>query len=897
MFLSLPSFQNKQEFFLKKYLKFQEQFSENSNMLISLMDQNSDGVFIKDLKGKYIMVNAAAAKILGLPTKKIIGKKDKELISDLDYKSIHADDLRVIKSGKTRVKKEILNLRGQKRTYICTKGVYKNSNNEIIGVICLCRDVTEKETMKQSLQESEKQFKALFDNVPLGIYRTTPKGKILMANPTMLKMLQYSSFEELSKKNLEKDFYEPTYSRKEFRNRLEKEGEIKGLESKCVRKDGSVIYIRENARVVKNKKGEVVCYEGSIEDITERKIAEDAMSRLGAIVQSSQDSIIATNMNDVITNWNLGAEKLYGYTAGEAIGKPIYIIVPSIKKAEMVMNINKIKRGRQVLNLETLRKTKDEKKIFVSVSINPIRDVSGKIIGVASIARDVTDRKRLEKELSNLATIVETSQDCILATNKKGIITNWNHGAEKLYGYTSKEAIGKSVNMIAPPGRKIEIKRIVKKILAGTYLENFETVRVRKSGELVNILVNANPIKDDNGKVLGFASIAKDITLRKVLEEELRFQKNLLELQSEASIEGIVVVSANDKIMSYNSRFLEMWDVGVDNLENSKHKDALKLLVKNVTNAKEFLSKVSTLKKYLQKESTDEIYLKNGKIYERYTTPIKDNKGNFYGRVWYFHDITESKLYEKQRELLIAVAGHELKTPITSIKAFTQILQKKFKDQGDSQVSDYLFRMDDQIEKLTKLTQDLLDVIKIRGGKLDYEKKAVSIQKLVQRCVEDIQKTTNKHKIKIIGNCLSTVYGDPNRLNQVMTNLLGNAIKYSPKGNKILVKISSNDQLVNIQVQDFGLGIPEGYQDKVFKSFIRLTTAKDDVFPGLGLGLYIVSEIVKAHGGKISVESKKGKGSTFSFELPIFNKELKTSKKTITKSDDSFRSNLIIPLS
>lgn len=882
MFLKFPFLKIGDKNFLKKYSNIENEFSKNSNLLFSLMDENSDGVFVKDLEGRYIMVNMAAAKILGLPMKDIIGRKDKDLMSYKDYTSIHTDDLAVLKSGKIRVKEEILTLRGEKRTYICTKGSYRDDKNKVIGVICLCRDVSEKVKMEKSLQETEEQFKALFDNVPMGIYRTTSDGKILMANPAMYKMLGFNSFEEFRSINLEKCFFGPTYKRSEFKKMLETNGEIKGLESLCIRKDRAEIFIRENARVVKNKQGKILYYEGTIEDITEQKRTEQALKESEQRYRNLFNNIPIGMYHTTLSGKFLMANK----TMLKMLEFPNFSVLQkknlNKKNFGPVYNREKffkyIQKKNEIKGLEDRWITRTGKEIYVRENVQVIRDEKGGIEYYQGSAEDISERKKLEESLLKFAAVIHSATDAIIITDNNNIITNWNTGAENLYGYTAKEAIGKSIFLVVPKDRTKEVVQNTRLIKKGEFIKNFETKRLNKRGELINISVSVGPIKNIQGKMIGVASIARDITKRKSLEEELRFQKNLLELQGEASVEGILLLSEKGKIISYNSRFLEMWEILSSQIEKYSYSEVIEIINKNLTHPSRFPKMIQKLDKNKYMETTDEVYLKNGKIYEIYTTPIKSIEKKYYGRVWYFHDITESKLYEKQREMLIAVAGHELKTPITSIKAFTQLLQKKFNSFNDKVASDYLSRVDDQVNKLTRLTQDLLDVIKIRGGKLDYEKKVVNIQQLITESVGDLQKTTFKHKISIVGSCIDKVFIDANRIGQVINNLLGNAIKYSPNKEKILVKLESDKDYVTIAVQDFGLGIPEGYQDKVFQSFIRLTTSKDEVFPGLGMGLYIASEIVKAHGGRIWVESKKGKGSTFYFTIPIFRTKLLSKK-------------------
>lgn len=232
-------------------------------------------------------------------------------------------------------------------------------------------------------------------------------------------------------------------------------------------------------------------------------------------------------------------------------------------------------------------------------------------------------------------------------------------------------------------------------------------------------------------------------------------------------------------------------------------------------------------------------------------------------------DITERKKLERQKDDFLAIASHELKTPVTSIKAFTQVLASRFAKQGDEQATVLLQKMDGQINKLTALINDLLDVTKIEGGKLQFNQEFFYFDELVSEVIEEVQRTTQKHKLTIHGRTEKTIFGDRDRVGQVITNFLTNAIKYSPDSNKIIIKTSSNKSHVTLSVQDFGVGIPKDKQLHVFERFYRVHGETHDTVPGIGLGLYISSEIIRRQNGEIWIESDVGKGSTFSFKLPI----------------------------
>ncbi len=222
----------------------------------------------------------------------------------------------------------------------------------------------------------------------------------------------------------------------------------------------------------------------------------------------------------------------------------------------------------------------------------------------------------------------------------------------------------------------------------------------------------------------------------------------------------------------------------------------------------------------------------------------------------------------RQKDDFIAIASHELKTPVTSIKLYMQLLHRKFMIAKDIKSAEAVAKMDGQINKLTDLINDLLDVSKIEEGKLRLNLGEFDLNGLVKEISEEMQLTTKQRILKELGR-KELVYGDRDRLGQVLINFLSNAIKYSQSTNKIIVKTENDKKSVIVSVEDFGMGLTPKEQAKVFERFNRAGQEGPGGLPGLGLGLYISKEIIKRHKGKIWVESKKGKGSTFFFSLPI----------------------------
>ena len=222
----------------------------------------------------------------------------------------------------------------------------------------------------------------------------------------------------------------------------------------------------------------------------------------------------------------------------------------------------------------------------------------------------------------------------------------------------------------------------------------------------------------------------------------------------------------------------------------------------------------------------------------------------------------------RQKDEFLNIASHELKTPVTSLKAYTQILSMNGHEMGDERKSMYA-KMDGQIDKLTVLINDLLDTTKLDQGILVYDKEKMSLSDTLAEVTEEMQRTTPTHNIVLAENQSATIWGDRERITQAISNFLTNAVKYSPDNKQIIVRLEVKNDWAICSVQDFGIGIPKDQQDKIFQKFYRVTGESLHTYPGMGLGLFIVKDIISRHDGKIWLESEKGKGSTFYFSVPI----------------------------
>lgn len=368
--------------------------------------------------------------------------------------------------------------------------------------------------------------------------------------------------------------------------------------------------------------------------------------------------------------------------------------------------------------------------------------------GVPGKTDEIEGRKWTGADAYYLRALVESSYEGIGAVDMEGRFTAWNQGLELIFGYTAEEVLGQSVALTAPLERKGEFVGNLGRLKSGQTHNRYETVRKRKDGSHVDIAMTISPIYDDEGVMIGSSTMIHDLTDFRRVEAALR----------------------------------------------------------------------------------------------------------------------ES---EKRKDIFISMASHELKTPITSIKAFTQILAKMFAAEGNTTATQYLARMEMQINKLNKLVADLLDISRMQAEKLEFTQEPFDFDAMVRDVVQDVETTSARHQIMVSGEAHTELLGDRDRIGQVLTNLLTNAVKFSPDAETVQVTVTADKSNATVSVQDYGVGIPEEHQERIFERFYRVYSEKDQMFPGLGIGLYISAEIVKQHGGRMWFESVEGAGSTFSFSLPV----------------------------
>lgn len=498
---------------------------------------------------------------------------------------------------------------------------------------------------------------------------------------------------------------------------------------------------------------------------------------------------------------------------------------------------------------------------WVSAIIYPVKNNRGKIVQVVLQHQDVTEKKISEEQTARLAAIVASSDDAIVSKTLDGVITSWNRSAEALFGYKEHEAIGKHITLIIPNELRSEEEEIIRKLRNGQHIHHFETIRVRKDGRRIPLSLSISPVKNSKGETIGAAKIARDITKQKSTEEALKDAHQQTVDILESISDAFYAVDYNWRFTYINKKAEQLWERNRNTLLDKKIWEVFPKAVGTETYEKQmYAAKTQQPVRFETKSPIINTWI------EVSAYPSKR------GLSVYFQDISERKKLEQRKDDFIALASHELKTPVTSLKMFTQVLRKLLLKEGNEKIVKHLTTMDKQITRLTEIVNGLLDVSRIQRGKSVFKKERIRVDQLTDEIVDSIHGISDTHTVEFGEKTRVEINVDKDKIGQVLVNFINNAIKYSPQANKVIVSSRNTNGLVTVSVQDFGIGIAKREQKKIFDRFFQVASPLTQTYPGLGLGLYISKEIIERHGGKIWVESEAGRGSIFSFSLPVAKK-------------------------
>ncbi|UOE49180.1 PAS domain S-box protein [Mucilaginibacter sp. SMC90] len=645
------------------------------------------------------------------------------------------------------------------------------------------------------------------------------------------------------------------------------------------------------------------------------------LSTLQSIFEGIDDAIFCHDLDMRITHWNPAAERLFGYGHEEIINESVYLLIPEERQQEKMEIMRDIMEGKRIGHFKTIRRTREGVEIPVSITISPIRDQEGQVIGSSQVARSIIEENTAEEKQARLAAIVASSDDAIVGKSLQGIITSWNIGAEKMFGYTEQEAIGQHISLLIPPERLDEEDIIIGNIRAGKKVDHFQTIRRTKGGQQLHISLTVSPILNKAGEIIGASKIARNITAQKEAERSIAKSMERMEILNSISksinedldLQHILqkVTDATTRLTGadFGAFFYNQVDQAGESYWLYTISGAPRAAFENFpmprntavfhpTFSGEGVVRVDDVTK-------DPRYGKNSPYFgmpeghlpvvSYLAVPVITHSGVVIGGLFFGHQqagifkeehedlvvtvasqaavaIDNSRLFEEVKDLsnkkdeFIALASHELKTPLTSMSGFLQILERTVPDGIAKSFAEKALK---QLAKLNDLVNDLFDISKIQAGKLQLNFEPFDLSDLLDEIADTFGQTHAHYNLKMAADGELWVSGDKMRLEQVLTNLLGNAVKYAPDAREVSMIAIRTGNEVRISVKDQGPGILPENQQHIFSQFYRVKEQERKT-SGLGLGLYISKDIIDRHGGRIWVESTPGHGATFTFSLPAF---------------------------
>jgi len=636
-----------------------------------------------------------------------------------------------------------------------------------------------------------------------------------------------------------------------------------------------------------------------------------AQEYLAAIVESSDDAIIAKNLNGIIQSCNAAAERLFGYRPGELIGQSVRVLIPPDRQREEDDILGRIRQGHRVDHFETVRLTKDGRPIDISLTVSPVRDASGAIIGVSKTARDITERKHAAAALAAqqewFRVTLGSIGDGIIASDPDGHVTYMNGVAETLTGWTNDAAKGTplvDVFHIVNETTRQPVANPAGLVIRSGHVVGLanHTVLISRDGTERPITDSAAPIRDDHGRILGVVLVFRDFTEQRRAEEAIAEQREWLETTLESIGDAVIATDVRGRVVFMNpvAENLTGWridsarDRPCTEVFNIVHEATRRLVENPVTRVLQdgVIVGLANHTILIAADGSERPIDDSG-------APIRNRDGRVVGVVLVFRDVSERRRLETEREAaagererllvaertaraeaeranrlkddFVAMVSHELRTPLNAILGWTDMMLRKQNDQATVARGLDIVARNTRLQ--TQLISDLLDISRIVSGKLRLDLQGVELASVIDAAVETVQHAADQKGVVIdrrLDTSIGPMAGDPARLQQIVWNLLSNALKFTPKGGRVRIVLRRTGSQAEIIVEDNGAGIRPDFLPYVFDRFQTADASRTRRFGGLGLGLSIVRSLVEFHGGTVKAASAgEGSGATFTIVLPM----------------------------
>jgi len=697
------------------------------------------------------------------------------------------------------------------------------SNRELVARV---RSILRLKQARDVSRRSERRFRALFENALVGIYRTTPDGRVLLANPALVEMLGYASFDELARRDLRHDGHALGHTRSAFVDAVERDGQVTGWESTWVRADGTAVWVRESARAVRDSAGNTLYYEGIVEDITERRQARERVraseQKFRDVFESAGDAIVIHDLTGRLLEANQVACERLGYSHDELLQMNVREIDAPPYAVQFEERISILQeRGQAVF--EGAHVAQDGTVIPIELNKRLI-EYEGQP-AVLSIARDITERVRAERELRHYARRLEVLRGIDQAILDRETPPEVAQAALQ-HIQDMVPCAGAWVMVSGPNTRE-------PRILAAQFERGdsrlAEAFRASRQNPQAAVLEPGHP-------QMRSASVSDEPTMSTLAA----LRAAGVHTYAAVPIKAIDRTVGQLVLVSDSARRFTPEEIEIAKELGAEIAVAVRQAELHAALAAERASLVGKVE-----ARTAELRVANAEL-ER-AARLKDE--------------------------FLAAMSHELRTPLNAVLGLSEsLLEGVYGLHNEKQVR-ALQAIAESGRHLLDLINDILDVAKIEAGMAELQLGVVSIASICQSSMRLVKQAAEKKHLKVSLSLSSTatqIEADGRRLKQILVNLLSNAVKFTPEGGEIGLKVLDDpaNEMTHFTVWDTGIGIASQDLGRLFQPFVQLDSSLSRRYQGTGLGLALVHRLADMHGGRLSVQSEVGAGSRFTVSLP-----------------------------
>jgi PAS domain S-box-containing protein len=790
----------------------------------------------------------------------------------------------------------------------------------------LRREITERKLAEEGMKDTKNRLNNIIESSLDSIIVSDSMGYVTRVNNSFLKLIGYNEEELIGKHISELTPYEEgTYDSTTGEmveidekfivdateiagNKLFEKGKISNWESYFLRKDKKIVPVEVNIAYLYNEKGDIIGSVGISRDITGRKKAEKEIKEtqdfLEKIFKTSADAIVVTDNEGTIIMVNETTKKMLGYSGDELIGKSVAEFGLKDKKyrEEGEKMLVKLMEEGAVNGVERVWTRKDGNLVNIEVNSSLLIDEEGNITGAVGSIRDITERKRAEKEIKEtrdfLETVIEGSRDGIVITDEKGHIFSINSAMEQMCGFDKEEVIGKHASDLLVDDKQTKGRIIEKMVeLFEKGFISYESKYKTKDGNYVDVENYSSLIKDNNGNVIAGVSIERDITERKKAEREIKEARDFLENIITTSVDGIIIVNPQGAITRVNEAAKKITGYTEEELKGmhisqlGSFDDEFRIWLR-----RDMVGRLFKNGKYKEFEAMWK--RKDGKLIsiEINASLLKNKEGEIIGGVNFVRDISERKKIQEieMKNAFISNISHEFRTPLTlSIGPLEGLLRGEcgdIKKEAKDQIGLALRNNRRQL----KLVNQLLEFNRLGSKSEDVSYYRKDINQFLSTIVDSFAFLATKKEIKLNflpGKCIEPAYIDPGKMERVLLNIIGNAFKFTPRGGSIIIDAKNGEEevqgdFIKIYVKDTGIGIKEEDLPLIFERFQQTDNSSSRRHEGTGIGLSLAKELIELQGGKIEVESEYGSGSTFTIYIPTGKDHISDQNQIKEESDE-----------